>query len=483
VESSVVRVFATLRVPDPYKPWSKQAPTEMAGSGVVIKGHRILTCAHVVLYASQVQIQANQSGDKLSGTVESIAPGIDLAVIKLDDESFFDTHPALPFANKLPEIKDAVMAYGFPQGGQSLSITRGIVSRIEFGLYNYPVAGLRIQIDAAINPGNSGGPAVSGDKLIGLTFSSLSNSQNIGYIIPCEEINLFLESVAHGRYEGKQSLFFEVQGLENAALRSYLKLDATVRGVVVHKVEEEEKAGGLQPWDVITEVGGAPVDDQGMVQMEPNVRVFFKYMVQKSVRDGKVDITVLRGGKKLALQVPVALDRPLVMPTLRMKGAYPSYFVAGPLVFSTATMEFVEGLSRGRAGANALSLLGVLGSPLVKRLGDRPAFPGEELVVVSSPPFPHKLVKGYGNSAFQIVKSVNGVAVKSLGHLVGWLRDSKDEFVVFEFDNRGGESEVFPRAGLLRATEEILSDNDLRSQGSPDMLAIWKQGRADAGGK
>lgn len=82
VENSVVRVFATVRSPDPYKPWSKQAPTDVAGSGVVIKGKRILTCAHVVLYASQVQIQANQTGDKLSGTVEALAPGIDLAVMK-----------------------------------------------------------------------------------------------------------------------------------------------------------------------------------------------------------------------------------------------------------------------------------------------------------------------------------------------------------------------------------------------------------------
>jgi len=36
-----------------------------------------------------------------------------------------------------------------------LSITKGIVSRIEFVAYNYPVSGLRIQVDAAINPGTA----------------------------------------------------------------------------------------------------------------------------------------------------------------------------------------------------------------------------------------------------------------------------------------------------------------------------------------
>ena len=158
VENSVVKIFATMRYPDLFKPWTKQAPQEVTGSGVVIEGHRILTNAHVVLYATQVQIQANQAGDKISATVVAVAPGIDLAVLKLDDEAFFDTHMPVARASMLPEIKDAVMAYGFPTGGTSLSITKGIVSRIEFVPYNFPTSGLRIQIDAAINPGNSGGP-------------------------------------------------------------------------------------------------------------------------------------------------------------------------------------------------------------------------------------------------------------------------------------------------------------------------------------
>src|SRR5688572_19249717 len=110
VENSVVKVFSTLRYPDFYRPWTKQAPSEATGSGVVIEGKRILSNFHVVRYASQVEIQANQAGDKISATVEAVAPGIDLAILKLDDESFFDTHPPLPRAKILPEIKDAVMA-------------------------------------------------------------------------------------------------------------------------------------------------------------------------------------------------------------------------------------------------------------------------------------------------------------------------------------------------------------------------------------
>src|SRR5205823_7513196 len=73
VANSVVKVFSTVRYPDFYKPWTKEAPVEISGSGVIIEGKRILSNAHVVLYASQVQVQANQAGDKFSATVEALA--------------------------------------------------------------------------------------------------------------------------------------------------------------------------------------------------------------------------------------------------------------------------------------------------------------------------------------------------------------------------------------------------------------------------
>jgi S1-C subfamily serine protease len=47
------------------RPWAKSPPQKVSGTGVVIEGQRILTNTHVVKYASQVQVQANQSGEAL----------------------------------------------------------------------------------------------------------------------------------------------------------------------------------------------------------------------------------------------------------------------------------------------------------------------------------------------------------------------------------------------------------------------------------
>jgi S1-C subfamily serine protease len=472
VENAVVKVFSTLRYPDLYKPWTKQAPSEISGSGVVIPGKRILTNAHVVLYASQVQIQANQAGDKISATVEAIAPGIDLAVLKLEDEKFFDSHPPLAQAKTYPDIKDAVMAYGYPTGGTSLSITKGIVSRIEFHFYNFSVAGLRIQIDAAINPGNSGGPAVVNDKMIGLAFSHLGGAQNIGYIIPCEEIELFLKDVADGHYDGKAAMYDDLQTLEDPALRTFLKLDKAVEGMIVHKPFRTDADYPLKEWDVITKIGDKRVDDQGMIKVTDTLRLGFAYWIQKTGQGDKVPLTIVRGGKEMKIDLPTLRKRPMLVPDA--EGGYPSYFVYGPLVFSEATTEFVRGLTKSGATSGSMTGLMFTGSPLITRIGDKPAFPGERLVVISSPFFPHKLTKGYGNPALQVVKAINGIAIKNLAHLVEVLRDTKEEFIRVEFNSRaGGETLVFQRAEMMAATEDILNDNGVRSQGTPDMLAIW----------
>jgi S1-C subfamily serine protease len=470
IESSVVKVFSTMRYPDPFKPWTKQAPAEATGSGVVIEGNRILTNAHVVLYASQVQVQASAAGDKVSATVVAVAPGIDLAVLQLDDPTFFASHPAMARANKLPHIKDAVLAYGFPTGGNSLSITKGIVSRIEFVSYNYPVSGLRIQVDAAINPGNSGGPAIADDKMIGLAFSKLGgDAQNIGYIIPNEEVELFLKDIADGRYDGKPAMYDDLQTLENPALRDFLKLDKSVEGMVVHRTSKTDASYPLKEWDVISRIGDAPVDNQGMVKIDKDLRVSFQYLIQKTADKGKLPLTVVRSGKVVNIQLPVSAEHPTLVTDLR--GSYPSYFIYGPIVFSPATWQLVSSLENN---SGLMRMLGLVKSPLVTHALDEPSADLEELVVVSSPFFPHKIANGYSNVAGSVVDSVNGTHIKSLRHLVAVLRDLKDPFVTIEFDQKGGEALVFARQAIMSATDDILMDNGVRAQGSPDTLAVWQ---------
>ena len=469
IRDSVVKIYSSLRPPDLVKPWQKQTPQEATGTGIVIEGKRILTNAHVVSYASQVFVEPNQSGEKLAATVEYSAPGIDLAVLKLEDESFFDKRAPLPRAEKLPEIKEAVTVYGYPTGGSSLSITKGIVSRIEFVGYGVHTEGVRIQIDAAINPGNSGGPAMVDDKMIGLTFSGIRGADNIGYIIPTEEVDLFLKNVADGKYEYKPMFNDQLQTLENEALRAKLGFQKKSVGVVVHEPDSADASYPLKKWDVITKIGDHDVDNVFMSKVRDNLRLKFEYFIQSLAKDGKLPLTIVRDGKEQVVEVPVTVKADeLIQP---LQGKYPSYFIYGPLAFSPASTDFVQALDRGSQS----SFLAAIASPLITRRGDKAAFPGEELVIVSSPMFPHRIGKGYGNPIAKVVKEINGIKIKNLKHLVETLRDSKEKYITITFDDKNSETMVFDRLETLKATDEILSDNSVRQQASEDIAPIWSK--------
>lgn len=467
IRESVVKITVSSRAPDPVRPWTKSSPRDASGTGVVIEGKRILTNAHVVSFASQIFVEASESGEKLAATVESIAPGIDLAVLKVDDESFFDKRPALARTKELPSIKDTVLTYGYPQGGSSLSVTKGIVSRIEFAPYGENTAGVRVQVDAAINPGNSGGPALIDGKVVGLIFSRLNAADNIGYIIPSEEIELFLADVKDGTYDGKPMMHDRLQTLENEALRAFLKIDKKTSGMVVEAPDADDSP--LQPWDLITRIGGREVDNTGMVTVEGDLRLRFQYLIQKVAKNGQVLLTVVRKGKDVKIELPVSEKRPMLVESL--KGRYPSYFIYGPLVFSPVTAEFLSAFDR--AGNAFYAVMGVIGSPLITRRGDRPKFDGEELVAVAAPIFPHKIAKGYDNPFTKVIKEVNGVKVKNLRHLVELLRDTKEKYTTIKFNDRASETIVFDHKAALSATDDVLSDNGIRQRASDDLSAVW----------
>jgi S1-C subfamily serine protease len=479
IRESVVKVYATVRPPDPIRPWTKLPPDTVGGSGVVLDGKRILTNAHVVLHASEVQIQPDRSSEKLTASVVAVAPGIDLALLKVDDESFFETHRALAMESVLPRNRESVSVYGYPSGGSDLSITKGIVSRIDFGPYNFLTPGLKIQVDAAINPGNSGGPALVDDKMIGIAFSRLSKSDNIGYIIPTEEIELFLKDAGDGKYDGKPVLLDEVQPLENVALRAKHRLSKTTKGMLVNQPSGQDASYPLKRGDVITRIGDHAIDNNGKVQLEQGLLLPFHYLIQKLARNDLLGMTISREGKELNVEVPVGPDRDKWL-TPYLKGAYPSYFVYGPLVLSEATDDYINIVHRLPGAAYNLSFQS---NPLMTRFGDRPSFEGERLVVVAHPMFSNRIGQGYHNPFMQIVKSVNGVRIKNLQHLVEILRDTKDEFIEFRFEGNHTETLVFNRTEALKATEEVLEDNGIRQPCSDDIAPVWRRSGEVPSGK
>ncbi len=466
VRDSVVKIYATRRPPSFSRPWTRSNATEVSGSGAIIEGKRILTNAHVVLYASRIMVQAHGSPSKVRAKVVAIAPGMDLALLEVSNPSFFKNRPPLPLATERPKVKETVNAYGYPIGGEQISVTEGIVSRIEFVHYRYGTFGLRIQVDAALNSGNSGGPALVDGKIVGVVFSRIGNADNIGYLIPSEEVVTFLEDVADGHYDGKPRLLDSLQTVENPALRQKLQLTESMGGMMVWHPFSDKGDYPLHDWDVITKIGDYDIDRQGRVTIGDDLRVSFQYLVQKNAKEDRVAVTVWRDGKKVPVEVPVLRERPMLIPYL--KGRYPRHFILGPLVFTEASQELVAAFrEKGAVALNARR------NPLIRRQYDRPAFPGEELVVLVPRTFTHPITEGYDNPMFAVVTRVNGTPIRNMAHFVETLRDADEEFVAFDFAG-SYERQVYRRDELLEATEEILEEEGIRYQCSPDLEKIWK---------
>ena len=421
VANSVVKIYLTRREPDFVRPWNKGNPQESGGSGVIIDGKRILTNAHVVLHASQIFVQADQTTERVPAKATAIAPGVDLALVEVERPSFFDGRPPLPLADDVPAIKQAVSVYGYPIGGEQMSVTQGIVSRIECTAIYCLVSGLRIQIDAALNPGNSGGPAVADGKIVGLVHSKLPKGENIGYLIAADEVRMFLDDLKDGKYHGKLQLWDHVEGTENEALRAKLGLDKET-GVVVCQPLRSAPDYPLKKWDVITKIGDQPLDNQGNVKIKEDLRVSFQYSVPKLAKDGRLKMTIFRDRSLRDVEVPLRPDKDLVMPFLMEK--YPRYFICGPMVFIPASQELVQPM----AASGWASVLMVTESPLLARGADHPAFEGEEIVTLGYGLLPHKTSKGYAIPPFSVVSRVNGTAVRNLVHLVELIRDARASF-------------------------------------------------------
>ncbi|MCA9123423.1 MAG: trypsin-like peptidase domain-containing protein [Planctomycetaceae bacterium] len=405
---------------------------------------------------------------------------MDLAIIELDDPTPFDNVRPVEFAQGLPKLQSPVQVIGYPTGGSTISVTEGVVSRIEHRSYSYGAEGLRIQVDAAINPGNSGGPAVADGKVIGIAFQKQNSADNIGYLIPSEEVAAFLADIKDGNYDGKPSIRVTYQNLLNRGFRDSLGLDAAMKEVVIQDILSEESEYPLQVGDVVTHVGTYDLDNSGIARFSDELRFELSYFESIVAKDGKVPLTIIRDDTEVKVDVPLE-EKPLEL-FRSLKGESPEYFVYGPLVFVEATADFTAALEAQMLGsdlsvrAHSVAMLRLLmwrDSPLVSRRYDEPAFEGEQLVMLSNS-LPHKISLGYGSPATNVVKAVNGTDIRNMRHLVELLRDSKDEFIHSDFDAKFSEKLVFSREEIEAASDDILTANGVSRRASTELLEVWE---------
>jgi S1-C subfamily serine protease len=343
IPESVVKIHVTMQFEDYQTPWQAGHPAGGTGSGFVISRKKILTNAHVVSNAKFIQVQKNGDAARYEAKVAFAAHDCDLAILSVDDEFFFDGTREAEFATVLPLLNDEVNVVGFPLGGDRLSITRGVVSRIDYGVYSHSGidSHLVLQVDAAINPGNSGGPVIFNGKVVGLAFQGLMGAENIGYAIPIPVIQRFLEDIKDGQYHGYPELGVSFVELHNPALRKHLGLTDRDTGVAVNYIDPFGAAmGHLALKDVLFSVDGYKIANDGSVELENN-RVLFAELLERKQSGDSIRFRVWRDGREVEIETPLT-NPPDPFIYRNLYDTRPRYFVSGGLVFCPLTREYLK---------------------------------------------------------------------------------------------------------------------------------------------
>jgi len=541
---SIVKVFTVHSSPNYFMPWQNKPQRETSGSGVVVAvpvpgGVGVLTNAHVVADQTFVQVRRHGSSVKHQARVHAVGHECDLAVLTVDDPAFWvdatvapraadasdDADPSaagtkeknvpktkvqpLPLGD-VPHLQEHVTVMGFPQGGDNLSITSGVVSRVELTNYVHGAAQLlAIQLDAAINPGNSGGPAVQNGKVVGLAFQNLANADNIGYVIPTPIVRRFLEDVAalaegnvaanerrgaatekdterdgdggatfETRHAGFCALGVKCQATDNPALRAYFGMAPHETGVLVtHIAPLSPSRGVLRKDDVLLAIDGRKIANDGTVSFRGWERVAFDHLVSLKRPDEAVALTVRRrdaaedseDSKRLTssgdhsavktLTVRAKPRAPLV--PAHQYDRLPSFFLYAGLVFSPLTQPHLHEFGDDWFNAAPRRLCD-------RALNDHPTVEGEQVVLLSQV-LADEINAGYQGMHDVEVRSVNGERVRNLRQLKKRVEDAGGAFL--RLDLADDRVLVVNREEAEKAHARIMAKHRVPSRVSRDLEA------------
>eukprot|EP01083_Nonionella_stella_P242915 846933_1 len=348
--NQVVKIYCTSMDPKPSQPWQTGHQDMSTSSGFFVKVTdrsgcemlAIMTNAHAVDYDMSVSVRKHGGARKYRAKVLARANELDLALVGVAEPEFWQGINPVKFAN-LPEYQDHAVVIGFPLGGDSVSVTNGVVSRIDVIHYSHgSKPGLSIQTDAAINHGNSGGPMFVGDEVVGVAFECHVESQGIGYAIPARVVQHFMDDYTrYEQYSGYHEIGIHWIKIENPAMRQYLGMSKKHHGILVTMVPKASPVAlYLRAYDVILSVDGFEMADDGTVELADRhgERVNWLYLfASKSIGD-QVKLKILRKGVEYVMTTDLVTEIGLVPAHLYKKC---SWYVFAGFVFLQLSVELL----------------------------------------------------------------------------------------------------------------------------------------------
>jgi S1-C subfamily serine protease len=461
ISKSVVKIYTVMSNYNYDNPWQMGTQSNGTGSGCIIEGNRILTNAHVVSNNTFIQVKKAGEATKYTAKVYAVSHVSDLAILTVDDPAFFKNSDPIKIG-ELAEVRDKVAVYGFPTGGDEMSITEGVVSRIEQRNYAHSSANLlACQIDAAINPGNSGGPVIKNDKIVGVAFQAALRGENLGYMVPAPIINHFLKDITDGRHDGFPELGILIQKMENPDLREKFQMKKDQTGILIADILFDSPAKNiLKINDVILAIDESKIENDGSIEFRKGERTSLNYLVQKKFVNDWISIKILRSGEtrdfKIKLTVPMNSTR--LVPFERYDTP-PTYFIAGGLIFAPLTKNYLfEWGSQWFLTAPA-KLLNYFQNGV--RTADK-----KELVLLTKV-LADEINLGYHDIDNVIIEKVNGKKISEIKDVVEAVEKNTGIYHVFE--DESGRKIILKKEKVDTYTSRILKTYRINSDRSENL--------------
>lgn len=428
-DRSVVMIMVVTQDYDYTTPWKVAPMNRGVGSGFIIAGNRILTNAHNVANQRYIELKKQNQARRYPARVLFTGHDCDLALLTVDDPTFFEGTEPLALGG-LPQPNSVVQTCGFPIGGRQVSVTKGIVSRLDTGVYSHSQASqhLVIQTDAAINPGNSGGPVLQDGKVVGVAFQGLQNGDNIGYMIPTTVIVHFLKDVEDGTSNGFGAFGISLYpGLHNPSYKQYLKIPADQEGVIISDILSNSSAVGiLQKDDVLVNVDGCNIENDGRIVIDGLSLELSEIMDRKQIGES-ITVTLYRDGEKLEKQLKIANNEPILPWKLKFD-EQPDYRVFAGLTFVQLNRNYLQAW-----GQSWLTSIPFPLRYLFIEYNQLNTNPGRKEYVVLSEILSDEVNAYLDGFKRQAVESVNGIEINELRDLDRAFAADVDGFWVVKF--------------------------------------------------
>jgi len=439
VKNTVVKIICDVAAFHWLEPYNPPMVSSGSGSGFFINSDGdIVTNWHVVNQAQLVQIEIPALGaERLTVEVAGISPERDVALLRLTQYAkeriakVLGDIPFLKFGNS-DEVRRGqdVLALGYPLGVQALKSTQGIVSgRERISLIKQSC----IQTTAPLNPGNSGGPAInSAGQVVGINFAGMGKAQNVGYIIPINDVKSAIKDLHKIRLLRRPLLGCSLEPA-NEDMIEFLG-NPKPGGFYIAKVFKNmmlEKFG-VQAGDMIYEVNGYQVDRFGRAAVPWNEdKVSMLEILDRLEVGDKIYMVIYRNGERK--EIEFMLEPRFLQP---VRFIYPD--------FEEIDYETIAGIVVMELAQNHLPILAEQAHALLAY--ESPEKQYEPALVVSSvqpTSLANKLRLLYPG---MIISEVNGEPVKTLEEFRVAVRKSKKTrfltirtqehwFVVFSVDN------------------------------------------------